>query len=84
MEGLARIHNQCVRGGVILVVECEAPGRLLSLALKAHGCIELHPNGQVPLNGSLVVLKPHLLVVVDKVLRCILVKQLFHVHQDVE
>ena len=84
VESLARVPDQCVGHRVVFIVKCEAPWRLLAFAFEADGRVELDPDGQVPLEWSLVVLEPHGLVIVDEVRRGILVEQTFDVHQNVE
>ena len=68
MESLSRVSNQCVRHRVVFIVKSETPGSFLAFALEADRRVKLHSNRQVPLEGLLVVLEPHLLVVVDLVL----------------
>ena len=65
-------------------MESQTPWCLFAFTFEADSSVELNPDGQVPLEGLLIVVEPHGFVVVDQVLRRILIKQALDVHQDVE
>ena len=84
VEGLPCIANEGVGHWVVLVMESKTPWRLFTFLLEADRRVELNSNREVPLQGFLVVFEPHLLVVVDAILGCILIEERFHIHQNVE
>ena len=84
VEGLTRISDESVGYWVVLVMESQTPWCLFTFALEADSRVELHSNWKIPLQSFLVVFEPHLLVVVDAVLGCVLIEQRLDIHQNVK
>lgn len=82
--GLAHIADHWIWLGIVLVVEAQAPRCFVAFLLEADGCVELHSDGHVPLEGPRVVVEPPASVVLYLVLRCILIEERLHIGQDVE
>ena len=82
--GLSHIADHRVWLRIVFVVEAQAPGCLIAFLLKADRCVELHPDGDVPLERLRVVVEPPASVVLYLVLRCVLIKERLYVGQDVE
>ena len=84
VEGLTRISDESVGYWVVLVMESQTPWRLFTFAFEADSRVELHSNWKIPFQSFLVVFEPHLLVVVDAVLGCVLIEQRLDIHQNVK
>ena len=77
-------HEVLLLVWIVLVVESQAPRRLIFLPSNTNCCIELNPNGQAPLQVAAIKLEPHCVISVKMVWWSIRVKQRLYIIQNIE